>query len=148
MGINWCVFAIQRLKDYNNKKEAIENLQAQIEEKNERFTAIRSATTDSTPVHGGDSNKREEMLISNIAARQELQRNLDIIKQEVAITEKGLAVLTPAERNILQRFYVSRQKGYIDRLCEELYISQTELYRRKDDALKKFTCAIYGIVEL
>jgi hypothetical protein len=148
MSLNWCVFSIQRLRDYENRKEAVENLKEQISNLEEKLVAIRSATTDSTPVQGGNNNRREEMLIHNIATREELKNNLIITENEIAITEKGLAVLTEDETNILTRFYISRSKGYVERLCDELFISKTELYRQKEDALKKFTMACYGIVEL
>lgn len=148
MSLNWCVFAIQRLKDYNDRLEAVESLTEQIKKLEENFTAIRSATTDSTPVQGGNENKREQALIQNIAIREELKKNLDIVKHEIAITEKGLAALTKDEKTILTRFYIDNSKGYVDRLCDELFVSKTELYRQKDKALKKFTTVCYGIVEL
>lgn len=148
MSNNWCVFAIQRLRDYEDRLTAVENLTEQLETLEDKFTAIRAATTDSTPVQGGNENKREQMLISNIATRDELQRNLDYVKSEIRITEKGLAVLSKAEKEILQRFYINRTKGYVQRLSEDLFISQAEVYRIKEIALKKFTVACYGIVEL
>ena len=148
MSFNWCVFSIQRLRDYEDRKAAVDNLTEQLELLEDKFTAIRSATTDSTPVQGGNENRREQMLIHNIATREELQNNLEITKQEIAITEKGLAALTETEKKILQRFYINRTKGYVERLCDELYVSKTELYRQKDEALKRFTMVCYGIVEL
>lgn len=148
MSLNWCIFSIQRLRDYEDRKRAIDNLTEQINSLEDKFTAIRAATTDSTPVQGGNENRREQMLIHNIATREELKNNLEIIKQEIDITEKGLDVLTDTERLILTRFYINRSKGYIERLCDELFISKTELYRQKDEALKRFTMVCYGIVEL
>jgi hypothetical protein len=148
MSLNWCIFSIQRLRDYEDRKRAIDNLTEQINSLEDKFTAIRAATTDSTPVQGGNENRREQMLIHNIATREELKNNLEIIKQEIDITEKGLDVLTETERLILTRFYINRSKGYIERLCDELFISKTELYRQKDEALKRFTMVCYGIVEL
>lgn len=148
MSLNWCIFAIQRLRDYEDRKRAIDNLAEQINSLEDKFTAIRAATTDSTPVQGGNENRREQILIHNIATREELKNNLEIIKQEIDITEKGLDVLTETERLILTRFYINRSKGYVERLCDELFISKTELYRQKDEALKRFTMVCYGIVEL
>lgn len=148
MSLNWCVFAIQRLKDYNDRLEAADNLTEQINKLEGDFTAIRSASTDGTPVQGGNENKLEQALIQNIATREELKKNLDFVKHEIAITEKGLAALTKEEKNILTRFYIDNSKGYVDRLCDELFVSKTELYRQKDKALKKFTMVCYGIVEL
>jgi hypothetical protein len=148
MSCNWCIFAIQRLRDYEDRKAAVDNLTEQLELLEDKFTAIRAATTDGTPVQGGNENRREQMLIHNIATREELKNNLEITKQEIAITEKGLAALTETEKKILTRFYINRTKGYIERLCDELFISKTELYRQKEDALKRFTMVCYGIVEL
>ena len=148
MGFNWCVYSIQRLRDYEDKQRAVINLREQIKVLDEKFTAIRSATTDSTPVQGGTDNKREEMLIYNIATREELKKNLDIIEHDLSITENGLNALTDTELKILTRFYVNRSMGYVERLCDELFISKTELYRQKEDALKRFTMVCYGIVEL
>ena len=148
MSFNWCIFAIQRLKDYEDRKTAVDNITEQISVLNDKFTSIRSATTDSTPVQGGNENKREEMLIHNISTREELKTNLDIITREIAVTEKALDTLTEEEKLILTRFFILREKGYVERLCDELYVSKTRLYQKKEAALKKFTLACYGIVEL
>lgn len=148
MSLNWSVFAVQRLRDLEDRKTAVDNITEQISALEERFTAIRSATTDGTPVQGGNENKREEMLIHNISTREELKTNLDIITREIAVTEKALDTLTEEEKLILTRFFILREKGYVERLCDELYVSKTRLYQKKEAALKKFTLACYGIVEL
>ena len=148
MSTNWCTFSIERLRDYEYKKTAVESLTEQIKILEDKFTAIRSATTDITPVQGGNGNRREEMMINNISTREELKNNLKITKHEITITERGLEALDETEKKILTRFYINRSKGYVERLCDELFISKTELYRQKDEALKKFTSACYGIIEL
>ena len=148
MSLNWSTFAVQRLRDYEDRKTATENIREQIKNLEEKFTSIRAATTDGIPVQGGNENRREEMLIHNISTREELKNNLDIITREIAITEKGLAALTDEEKHILTRFFILRGKGYVERLCDELYVSKTRLYQKKDAALKKFTMACYGVVEL
>lgn len=148
MSLNWSVFSVQKLRDLEDRKTAVENITEQIKALEQRFTAIRSATTDGTPVQGGNENKREEMLIRNIAEREELKNNLDIITREIEVTEKALDTLTEEEKLILRRFFILRQKGYVERLCDELFVSKTRLYQKKETALKKFTLACYGIVEL
>ena len=148
MSCNWSVFAVQRLRDLEDRKTAVDSITELIQTLEERFKAIRSATTDGSPVQGGNENKREEMLIHNIATREELKRNLDIAKHEISITEKGLAKLTEEERLILTRFFIQKQRGHVERLCDELYISKTQLYKKKEAALKKFTMVCYGIVEI
>lgn len=148
MSLNWSVFAVQRLRDYEDRKRAVENLKEQIKALEEKYTAIRSSTTDGMPAHGGNENKREEMLIHNIATREELKKNLDIIQHEIAVTEKGLEALDEEEKHILGRFFILREKGYVERLCDELFVSKTRLYQKKEAALKRFTMVCYGVVEL
>lgn len=148
MSTNWCTFSIERLRDYENKKAAVVSLTEQIKILEDKYKSIRSATTDSTPVQGGNGNRREEMMINNISTREELKNNLKITKHEITITERGFEALDDTEKKILTRFYINRSKGYVERLCDELFISKTELYRQKDEALKKFTSACYGIIEL
>lgn len=145
--MNWQTVAKERLKEYKGRITALECIKEQIEMLENSFTSIRSATTDGIAV-SDNTNRRENMLINNIAKRDELKRNLSIAETEVTITEKGLMCLDLEEKRILEMFYIERHKDYIERLCEELFISKSELYRRKDEALKKFTCACYGIVEL
>lgn len=145
--MNWELIAKERLKEYRSRTTAVNNITEQLKALESAYTTIRSAKTDGVAV-SDNTNRRENMLIANIAKRDELKRNLEITKTELEITEKGLACLNEEERRILELFYVSRCNDYITRLCDELFISKSELYRRKDEALKKFTRACYGIVEM
>ncbi len=146
--MEYYIFSINRLKDYEKRKQSLENIKEQIKNLEMQFSAIRSATTDETPVQGGKGNRREDMLIYNISKREELKYNYIIAEKEIHITEKGLAVLNENEKRILYLFYICRTKDYIERLCDELFASRTDVYRQKDAALKKFTIAVYGIVNL
>jgi hypothetical protein len=108
--------------------------------------SIRSATADGTPVQGGGSG-REDMLLSNIVHRQELERSLEQAKKWVKIVEGGLAVLGEDERLILDRFYINPAPGNVDKLCGELGIEQATVYRRREKALHHFTLSLYGCSE-
>lgn len=146
--MNWQTVAVQRLKNYEAKKLSLETIAEQIKLLESEFTGIRAATTDGTPVAGGNTNKREEMLVGNIAKREELKRNYKIAKGEVTVTEKALEILTEQEKRILYLFFINRPAGHAQQLCEELFVEKTKLYKMKDEALKKFTRACYGVVEL
>lgn len=69
------------------------------------------------------------------------------VEKTLGIIKRGLAALTPEERLILSRFYIYREKGNPQRLCEALGVEQSSVYRRKDKALKKFTEAVFGLIE-
>lgn len=138
--------AINRLRDYSARKMALETIPEELKALELQYGAIRSATTDSEPVQGG-TNRREDMLVGNIIKRDNLKRNLEIAKMETAITEKALAVLSKEEQRILELFYINRQRGYIERLCSELFVEKTKLYNMKSEALRKFALATCGTVD-
>lgn len=146
--MDWKPAAIQRLKDYEARKKSLSIIAEQLENLESQFTAIRAAQTDSEPVTGGDMSRREDMLLSNIVLRDELTANQKIAGREIEITEKGLAALTPEEKRILELFYVARPYDHVGRLCDELNVEKSEVYRRKNTALDKFTIACYGVVKI
>lgn len=145
--MDWKREAIDKLRCYAARKNALVSIPQEIRKLEDAFAGIRSATTDGTPVHGGGSS-REDMLLSNIAHRDELERSLRQAKGTVAIVERGLSVLDAEERLVLDRFYIHPARGNADRLCEELGIEKASVYRRKESALRRFTIALYGAVEI
>ena len=79
--------------------------------------------------------------------RQELSWALEQAKYWVEATELAMGTLSPEERLILFRMYISPQHGAVGKLSEELGAEQSSIYRRRDAALQKFTRAFYGAVE-
>lgn len=144
--MNWKQEAKEKLRDYEARKNAVERIPEEIKRLEIAATSIRSATRDGTPVRGGGSG-REDMLLSNIAHRDELVRNLEEAKAWVRMVDAGLAVLTPEERLILDRFYINPAKGNVDRLCGDLALEKSRVYDKKDAALRHFTIALYGRTE-
>lgn len=79
--------------------------------------------------------------------REELRLSLDQAREWVKRVEEGLAVLTPEERLVLDRFFIHPEKGAADRLAGDLHLDVKTVYRRKDAALLHFTISLYGGVE-
>lgn len=144
--MNWKFEAMEKLKQYEAKKQSLQSIPQEIARLELAMKSIRSATADGTPVQGGGSG-REDMLLSNIVHRQELERSLEQAKKWVKIVEGGLAVLGEDERLILDRFYINPAPGNVDRLCGELGIEQATVYRRREKALHHFTLSLYGCSE-
>lgn len=142
--MNWKYEAIDKLKGYDAHKAALISIPEEIQRLESAARSIRSATSDGTAVSGG-GNKREDMLLSNIVLREELERQLEQAKQWVSVVERSLETLTSDERRILDLMYMNRQKGNVEKLCAELNIEQASVYRRRDVALRTFTIALYGI---
>lgn len=145
--MDWKTMAIDDLREYNARRQSLEILPMQIMEIDAEMTGIRSNGNMASVSVSGGSGSREDVLISRMVKKEKLQRNLDRAKLWVSFMDKGLAALTDDEQHILDRFYINPAKGNVDRLCEELFVEKTALYKRKDAALRKFTVALYGCAE-
>ena len=145
--MNWKFEAIEKLKEYTARKNAITSIPEEIKRLEEDAQRIRAASTDATPVHGGGS-AREDMLLSNIVHREELERSLEQAKIWVELVDAGLEILSTEERLVLDRFYIHPEKGNVDRLCGELNVEKSQVYAKKDSALRHFTISLYGCTEI
>lgn len=144
--MNWKREAIDKLKNYEAHKQALECLTKEIRRLESAYTGIRSATTDGTPISGG-GNTREDSMLSNIVHRDELKRRLKEARLWVSMVDKALAVLDDEEQLVLDRFYIHLAKGAVEALCECLNLEKSAVYDRRDKALRHFTLALYGVTE-
>ena len=144
--MNWRREAIDKLRNYEAHKLALESLPKEIRRLESSFAGIRSATTDGTPVSGGGST-REDVMLSNIVHRDELKRRLKEARLWVSMVDKALDVLDDEERQVIERLFIHPMKGAMALLSEQLDIDKTTVYRRRDNALRRFTIALYGAVE-
>ena len=138
---------IPELRDLEAKRQFLSSAPDRIRELRQRSTAIRSARADATPARGG-ATPYEEAMINNMAARQKLEANIRIVSRDVKWLEDGLEKLSESERLVLDRFYVHRVSGHVDRLMKELNMEQAQVYRLKDQALIHLARVLFGVVEL
>ncbi len=143
--MNWKEEATDKLRKYDAMRLAVQNLPEELHRLEQAACAIRSARTDGTPVKGG-TNRREDVLLSNMVCREELNHALDQARLWLSTTDRALGALTPEEKLILHRLYMFPERGAVDRLCGELDVEVSSIYRKRDKALECFTLALYGIV--
>ena len=141
--MNWKNVAMEKLRRYDTMRQALRNIPEELQRLKTEAVAIRGARTDGIFVRGS-GNKQEDARINNIVEQQELEQTLKQVRQWLAVTERGLLSLDDEQRHILQRLYLYPQKGALDRLCNELGMEQSTIYRKRDQALLRFTTAIYG----
>ena len=144
--MKWKIEAMEKLRRYEVMQQAARNIPEEIARLKADAYVLRGAATDTTPVTGG-GNRREEALINNLVQRQELEHNLKQVNRWLAVAEKGLAALSDEEHLVLRRFYLHPEKGALERLCHELGVEQSSIYRKRDQALHRFTLAMYGFLE-
>ncbi len=144
--MNWKHEAIDKLTQYEAKKQSLRNIPEEIKRLESAMQSIRSASSDGSPTKGGGSG-REDMYLSNIVLREELERSLEQAQKWVNLVDAGLDLLSADDRKILDRFYMNPVRGAADRLAEELYMDVKTVYRKKDGALRRFTVSLYGSTE-
>ena len=144
--MNWKAEAKEKLRRYDAMRLATINIPEEIERLEIDAQSIRSARMDGTPVTGG-GNRREEALLNNIVHRQELAWTLQQAQMWLKTTDRALSVLPNDDKLILHRLYIYPQQGALEKLCKELGIESSSIYRRRDRALRRFTLAFYGIDE-
>lgn len=144
--MNWKTEAVEKLRQYKAKKNAIQNIPEELARIESANVSIRSPSFDDAPVSAGGS-RREDMLLSNIVMQEELERCLEQARKWVALVDAGLENLTANERLILERFYINPCVGAAEKLAEELAVDIKTVYHRKDVALRRFTISLYGCVE-
>lgn len=143
--MKWKTEAMEKLRRYDAMRQALRNIPEEIERLKDEVRSLRGVATDRTPVKGG--SRREDALIDNVVQRQELEWTLKQVKRWLTVADRGLLALTPEERLVLQRLYLYPERGAMDRLCTELGMEQSSVYRKRDEALRHFTVAMYGFSE-
>lgn len=144
--MNWQKEAINDLKIYNARKDSIVAMKNKIEELEAKAERLGSSSNN-VPVQGG-SSRNEDVLINCIVECDRLKANIETVRGWLESVERGLEDLTEEERKVLNGFYVNRTTRHIDRLCDELHFEKSRIYEIKDRALRKFTIAMYGILDL
>ncbi len=86
--------------------------------------------------------------IDDITARERAELNNRAVIPLVENIKESLDALTETERKVLRRMYIDSERGAVEHLCEELCYEKSMIYRIKDEAIRKFTLAMYGIEAL
>lgn len=144
--MNWKYESMEELREYEAKRMAVESIPEEIQQLRTQMVKL-GGSGNSTPVKGGGS-PWEDRQINLIVKMEKLKSSLSYAKEWVTKVEKGLFVLTDEERLILDRFYINPAKGNVDRLCGELCLEKSTVYERKDKALRRYTLARYGCMEI
>lgn len=143
--MDWKKSAIEDLCYYCRRRDSLDNIKTRIAALKDQYASVKCALgSDSTPVQGG-GNKIEDRMLSNIVERKRLILTYRAAKGLVELTERGLDGLEERERLVLERFFISSERGACQRLKGELGYEERQIYRIKDDALYKFTICQYGI---
>lgn len=144
--MKWKNEAMEKLRRYDTMRQAMRNISEEIRRLREEAVVLRRNAMD-MPLVRSSGGRGDETLLNNIAQRQELEWTLKQVRFWLANADRGLMALAEDERLVLQRFYLYPEKGALERLCAELGVEQSTVYRKRDQALENFTIAMYGFAE-
>ncbi|MBQ8797213.1 MAG: hypothetical protein IJZ56_03345 [Oscillospiraceae bacterium] len=139
----WKRQAINDLEMYGAKKRALINIPAQIKELEEKLISIRSQTADSVSVKGGGGS-RDDAYLNNIVARDRLSANLEETRRYVSRIDGALSILTAVEMELLDSRWISKEENAVSNLARRLDKDPRTINRMINEALFKFTTAMYG----
>ena len=144
--VNWKSEAIDRLRRYQSMKTAVRIIPDEIQRLEMESTNIKAARSDKLRVRSSVTN-RDDALLNNMVRREELTWTLKLAKLWIKTTESALGEISPEDKLVLHRLFIANERGNIERLCQELGCEQSTVYRKRDQALYRFTIALYGFVE-
>ena len=138
--MNWKEEATQRLVDYKTMRVSLNSMRRELKRLEMEATALRSGTVQL----GSGSGRREDRQLNNLIRRQELENAFEQAVLWVTTTEQALSCLPPQDKEMLVRIYIEGDWGNATKLAQDLGMERSTVYRKKDEALRKFTVALYG----
>ena len=142
--MNWKLEAKEKLQSYPTRRAAIYSLQGEIRRLEYQAEGLSSPTIRGESVLSSHTSA-DDRLVNNLVRRKELEERLRDTERWLSVMDGALSALTEQERLVLRRMYMEPGRGNLDKLCEELELEKSMVYRRRDGALERFTSALYGI---
>lgn len=146
--MDWKREAAQELKSYPLRLAAEQALAEELQELEEQLLALPGGGgRPGGTLAGGKTGRAGERLAALLDERGRKADNLQLTRRQLARTRRGLAALNARQRELLDRFYIHRTPGHAVSLAAEWHLEQSRLYQLKDEALRDFTLARYGLLE-
>jgi hypothetical protein len=148
--MNWQKAAVEDLQKYDAMCRSLDNIPLRIAALKSAYESLslrRGAATGQSRLPGGLS-RIEDRLLDNIVERQRLGHSYKAMKGLVTLVRRGISGLDERERLVLERFFIRREAGHVEKLMEELHYEKSRVYTLKNQALYKFTLSMYGLSDL
>ena len=145
--MDWKKEAAADLGCHEQRKAALLSLGEEIRELRARAYGTGSARRRGSAWEELPGRPAEERLTAMIDELDRKEENYRLTRRRVEAVERGLACVSPQQRQILEQFYVRRTAAHAQDLAQLLHVEQSQVYRLKDEALRTFTLARYGITE-
>lgn len=145
--MNYEVYAIAKLKDYQAKVISIQNLREEIQTLKARQTSAKTSRFDAVCATAGDSSRAQDTALNLIADIDEKLKIYHDNRREIRRIERALGILAEPERAVLDAFFLCPVSNPVAYLKEKHSYEKTWVYNTRREALRKFTRAFYGTVD-
>lgn len=142
--MKWQHVVIEELESHPRKINSLENIKDKIRTLELRKIDLKGQQYDKEPVTGTGANHYEDSIINAMAEIETLKRSYRMNKADVERIGKALKALDTPEYRIIESFYMSGRRPNIHRLEKETKYQKSQIYRIRDQALKKLTYELYG----
>lgn len=144
--MNYLDWLLPKLKNLPEQRVALTEIQESIETLEMSCEMLQASGVEGARIPKRPS-KVEEAYLDNLCEWEQLQKNLEITRREVAQMERVLALLSDEERLVLERFYINRQRDHLRQLCKELDCKEAQVYEIKSRATIKLSRMLFGQVD-
>lgn len=142
--MNWKLEAKEKLQSYPTRRASLLSLKNELRRLEYEAEGLKSPTLRGESVRSSH-DQRDDRIVNNLVQRKELEQRLRETELWLGTVDGALSALTEQERLVLRRMYMEPGRGNLDKLCEELELEKSMVYRRREGALERFTSALYGI---
>ena len=141
--MNWKAEAISKLREFDSMRQAVRIIPDELTRLEMEAIALQR-TIPKKRRSAIQARQQEDALLTNRMRQQELEETLHRARIWLQSVSTAFSTLTPEEKLILNRFFIMPEKGAAFLLCEELGREESTIYRKREQALRKFTVALYG----
>lgn len=141
--MNYKKWLVEDLQNLERQRFAITQLREELETVVAEYDAIKATNYDKMP-SGSGTNVQEEKLLTAIAKKDELTKNLKYTKRHVADMDRLLNQLPDDERQIIERTVISREKYAAESLADELGYERRQIFNKKNMALNHLAQLRHG----
>jgi hypothetical protein len=145
--MDYRVLARKKLKDFNKINASIYNLEERIAELNNILLKLDETLKDNKFLENKKTVLKKTRNRTILAEIEQLSQILIYRKSELRRIKRAFNSLAPNQQLILDKFYRNYEPNYLFKLMNELGYERRSIYYRKDQALRDFTLAMYGIID-
>lgn len=142
--MNYRKWLIEDLQNLERHRYSIHQMEKELEAIEAEYTAIKATNYDKMPTVSGE-NLQEDKMLSAIARRDEVSKNLEATKRHVELMDGLLDQLSSDEQRVIVVMFVKHEKYGHEMLSVELGYEKSQIYDIRGRALTHLAQLRWGV---